>query len=206
MSVITSLLFKSYVKATTGLSLRATLPRQTAPGWAIAAKQQEHRLIGTLNQENRAFPPFTEEQELKKHSPRSGWKHFLERCRNEIQESFQEDTSSFPGTHTMASVDCSDHPEYHLLFLLNKPRGSTTIHLRIPFYLPETLHNTSPFPTHPFCSCSQGLCTSHSLPAAFQWPAMISKPASLECLTTTVYYSYKFWCHLSGAPNKQQHH
>lgn len=105
----------------------------------------------------------------------------------------------------MASLDCSHHPELHSLFLLNKPRVSTMTCPRIHLYLPETLHNTSPFPTHPFCSCSQGLCTSHSLPAAFQWPAMISKSASLECLTTTVYYSHKFWCHLSGAPNKQQH-
>lgn len=50
------------------------------------------RNTGTLNQEQRAFPPFTEEQGLKNHSPRNSWKDFLERCRNEIQESFQEDT------------------------------------------------------------------------------------------------------------------
>lgn len=94
MSVIPPLLFKRqcHVKPTTALSLCATLPRQTAPGWAIAAELQEHRPTGTLNQEQRAFPPFTEEQGLKNHSPRNSWKDFLERCRNEIQESFQEDT------------------------------------------------------------------------------------------------------------------
>lgn len=73
MAVTAPLLFKrqSVVKATTGLSLSATLPRQTAPGWAIVAELQEHGLIGMLNQEERAFSPFTEEQGLKKHSPRS---------------------------------------------------------------------------------------------------------------------------------------
>lgn len=80
------------VRATTGLSLSATLPRQTAPGWAIATKLQEHRLIGTLNQEKRTFPPFTEGQGLKKHSPRNGWKDFLKKGSNKIQQSFQEDT------------------------------------------------------------------------------------------------------------------
>lgn len=41
--------------------------------------------------------------------------------------------------------------------------------------------------------------------SSIQWPAMISKSASLECLITTIYYSYEFWYHLSGAWNKQQH-
>lgn len=91
----------------------------------------------------------------------------------------------------MASLDCSDHPEFHSLFLFNKLRVSTMI-------WDPAQHLT-------FCSCSPGLCTSHALPAAFQWPAMISQAVSLECLATPVYYSYKFWCHLSGAPNKQQH-
>lgn len=43
------------VKGTTGLSLSATLPRQTVPGWAIAATLQEHRLIGMFHQNEELF-------------------------------------------------------------------------------------------------------------------------------------------------------
>lgn len=176
--IIAPLLFKrqSVVKATTDLSLSATLPRQTAPGWAIVAELQEHRLIGMLNQEKRAFPPFTEGQELKKHSPRSGWKDFLKRGSNESQESLQK----IPGclklswdVH-MASLDCSSipcsswtnpefspwsAPKYFCIYL--RPCSTPHLSLHIP-------------------SAPAAKGTSPSLPAASQCPAVISQ----ECLTT----------------------
>lgn len=146
-----SVMFKR--QSTTGLSLNATLPRQTAPGWAIATELQEHRLICMLNQEKRAFPPFIDEQGLEKHSPRRGWKDFLKRGSDEIQESFQEDTwllQAFLGhtpwqvwiaviTQSFTPRFCWTNPEFppwpalEYTYIYLRPCTTSHLSLHIPF-------------------------------------------------------------------------
>lgn len=65
----------------------------------------------------------------------------------------------------------SDHPDqlhFGAHFCLNKLRTFTMTCPEEAIYLHQPLHNTSPFTTHlhywsPFCSPSQGFCTSQSL-------------------------------------------